>query len=59
LQIPLGDEEFVDITAKILKVSDEKVCVEFNKSSGDSLSFFDQFNKIKEYFGDQANATFQ
>lgn len=59
LRIPLGDEDSVDITAKILKVDDEKVCFEFSKTGGtDSLVFFEHFNKIKEYFGDYANATF-
>ena len=32
---------------RILKVSDEKVCVEFQKISGDYFMFLENYNKIK------------
>lgn len=47
----LTDEDRVDMTARILKVDDEKVCLEFNRTSGDQLQFFENFTTIKEYFG--------
>ncbi|MFS8160643.1 MAG: hypothetical protein ACMG6E_10670 [Candidatus Roizmanbacteria bacterium] len=43
----------------MLKVDDKKVCVEFSKTGNyDSLKFFEEFNKIKEYMDDYNNATY-
>jgi len=57
LEILLGEEK-VDITAKISKAAVDKYCIEFNRTSGDSILFFEQFNNIKQYFGDLINATY-
>ena len=44
---------------RILKVDETRNCVEFCKSgAGDSLLFFHQFNRIKEFMDDFANASF-
>lgn len=44
---------------RILKVDDKRNCVEFSKSgAGDSLLFFHQYNRIKEFMGDFANAAY-
>jgi hypothetical protein len=41
IHILLENGEAIDLTARILKVDDEKSCVEFNKSGTcDSLLFF-------------------
>lgn len=59
LEVLLESGEIVEITAKILKVDEDKVCVEFNKNGCcDSLKFYDEFNKIKEYMDDYNNATY-
>ena len=42
---------------KILKAGTDKYCVEFNKTQGDQLSFFKEFNTIKEVLGDLVDAT--
>ena len=57
LEILLGEEK-VDITAKISKVSADKYAIEFVRTGGDSIIFFDQFKNIKEYFSDLDNATY-
>jgi len=44
---------------RILKVDNEKVCVEFTKGKhGGKMHFFDEFNKIKEFYGEMADATY-
>jgi len=59
ISVLLDEGETVDLVSRILKVDDEKVCMEFSKTGCcDSLLFFDQFNKIKEYMGDYINATY-
>jgi len=40
------------MTIKVLKASPEKFCVEFNRTGGDQLEFFKQYNAIKEVFDD-------
>lgn len=57
LEILCGEEK-VELTAKISKAGVDKYCIEFNRTSGDSMLFFTQFNTIKEYFGDLINATY-
>ena len=41
---------------RILKVDDQKVCVEFKKSSGDQVKFIEKFTEIKKVL-DFANDT--
>lgn len=57
VEILLGEEK-IDITAKITKAAAEKYCIEFNRTGGDSILFFDQFKIIKEYFGELIDATY-
>jgi len=57
LEILLGEEK-IDITAKISKATADKYCLEFNRTGGDSILFFEQFKNIKEYFGEMINATY-
>jgi len=57
LEILLGEEK-IDITAKITKAAADKYCIEFNRTGGDSILFFEQFKNIREYFGDLINATY-
>jgi len=45
------------MTLRILKVEEKKNCVEFSKAGiADSLLFYHQYNQIKEYMEDFANA---
>ena len=46
-----GDEIDIElktgIQVRILKVNDQKVCVEFQKGEGDQVRFMEKFNEIK------------
>lgn len=57
LEILLGEEK-IDISAKISKAAADKYCIEFNRTGGDSMLFYDQFKNIKEYFGDLIDTTY-
>lgn len=49
----------VVVTARILKVGDGKVCIEFAKSGEcNSMQFYDEFSKIRDYMDDYNNATY-
>ena len=49
----------MEISAKILKVEDEKFCVEFNKgATGDVFEFYGRFNEIRSFMSDFENATY-
>jgi len=49
----------VELVAKILKVDDAKVCMEFAKTGEtDSLKFFEKYSIIKEFMGEYINATY-
>jgi hypothetical protein len=51
-------EPEIEITVKILKVAEtEKFCVEFSRSAGDQLCFFDAFNSARNELADLVNAT--
>jgi len=59
VQMILDNDETLDLTIRILKVDQEKVCMEFNKSgTADSMLFYHQFKQVKEYMADYANAAF-
>ena len=59
MQIDQGEGDVLEINCQILQVDDKKFCFEFSKKSGgNSFGFFDQFNKIKEFFGEFANASY-
>ncbi len=36
---------------EILKVDDDKVCIDFTKIDGDYMSFVKEFNALKAYLG--------
>jgi hypothetical protein len=58
VQFLLEGGEVNEVKANILKVDDNKVCVEFSKAGNyDSLLFFKEFNNIREYLDDYNNAT--
>jgi len=42
----------IEMNIKILKAAHDKFCVEFNRTGGDQLEFFKQYNVIKEMFDD-------
>jgi len=46
-----------DICVRILKVDDEKVCVEFTKTSGNNVLFHEHFNEITKNVLDFSNDT--
>ena len=48
----------VDIKVRVLKVSEDKYCVEFNRVSGDQLDFFNAYNTIRDFFGPLNNTAF-
>jgi hypothetical protein len=56
--ITIEDEEAFEMTVRILKAAPGKYCVEFNRNDGDQLHFFNQFNIIKDVFGDLVDATY-
>ena len=47
----------VEIKIEILKVDENKACVEFTKLDGDYLTFIDEFNLIKDYMGELIDAS--
>jgi hypothetical protein len=62
-QDPKDEEEKapepVAMTINILKVDEEKNCVEFKRTGGDQIEFFNQFNGLMENaFADLADATY-
>lgn len=42
----------VDVVAKILKVDDDKVCIEVKKTGGELMAFYQQYDEIEEYLID-------
>lgn len=47
-------ENVVTLIVNILKVDEEKNCVEVIKEDGEKFSFLDAYNSIKQYFGIEA-----
>lgn len=52
------DGEKVELTAKISRVDKDKNCVEFTRTGGNYLAFYNKFELIKEFFGDIVNASY-
>jgi len=47
------------MTARVLKVNDEKMCVEFSKGGqSDAMLFYQEFSKIKELMDEYANTAY-
>jgi hypothetical protein len=42
---------------EILKVDQDKVCIEFSKVDGDYLTFVEEFNTIRNYMGELIDAS--
>ena len=40
-------QETCDITMKISRVDEQKVCVEFKKTSGEQITFLNHFNRYR------------
>ena len=57
IQIPT-ERENLSFKVRVLKVDQEKNCLEFSRVSGDQLEFFEVFNTIKGYYGAINNAAF-
>jgi serine/threonine protein kinase len=53
----LQDEIKVSMTVNILKVDENKYCIEAVKNSGERFVFNEIYNKMKLFFGGHANAT--
>lgn len=51
------EEQPVTLRVNILKVDEEKHCVEVIKEKGDRFAFSHAYNEIKKFFGGHANAT--
>jgi len=51
MEVPTPDGSTVGLTVSLLKVDDQKICMEFVKASGDCLQFYESFNTFKKYFG--------
>lgn len=60
LKLPIIKEsgDKIEMQVKILKAGDEKVCIEFSKTEGDSLQFYEEFNFIKDYINNLVDATY-
>lgn len=56
--ILVDKEDPIDVTVKILKADKDKYCVEFTRTGGDQLQFFNQYAIIKDYFGDLVDASY-
>ena len=45
---PISEDQDLEYTVRILKATQQKYCVEFNRNGGDQLEFFKQFNTAKD-----------
>jgi len=54
----LTENEEIDLIVKVLKVDEEKCCMEFNKVNGDQMAFFKIYNEMKGYFGELNDTTY-
>lgn len=52
------DEAPITLKVSILKVDEEKHCVEVSKENGERFGFSKAFSDILKYFGGHANATY-
>lgn len=51
-------EQNIVMTAKLLKVNEEKVCLEIQRNEGDIFTFFNQFEQVKDYLGELIDAAY-
>ena len=47
----------VNLVVNILKIDEEKHCVEFSRKTGDQVLFNEIFNQAREFYGAYVNAT--
>jgi len=52
----LTNDDKINMTVRILKVDETKRCIEFSRTSGSQMEFFNTFKAIKDYFDQMANA---
>ena len=52
-------QEMIRVAAKIFKVDQTRVCVDFSRVAGSSWYFYDQFKLMKEHLKDLNDATLQ
>ena len=48
----------MNMNIEFLDAGNEKVCIEFTKTEGDSIAFLEEFNTIKCYLGDAIDTTY-
>ncbi len=48
----------IQMKIQILKVDESKVCIEFDRVTGDQLEFFNLYGKIKDYCAEFNDASF-
>jgi hypothetical protein len=58
VNILIEGEEPITMAIKILKAAPEKFCVEFTRTGGEQLQFFNQYKVISESFADLADTTY-
>jgi len=51
MKIHFPSEE-IDICCKILSMDEDTNCIEFNRQRGGCMTFFDQFNQMRDFLGD-------
>lgn len=47
----------VEFSVSVLKVDDDKKCIEVVKDNGDKFEFYEVYTNLKKFFGGHANAT--
>lgn len=52
-----NDDESVELSVSVLKIDENKKCIEVIKEKGDKFEFYEAYKKIKKFFGGHANAT--
>ena len=48
----------VTMNVKLLKVDDNKICIDVARVDGDVFAFHYQFNEIKDYLGELIDTTY-
>ena len=48
----------LEVTAKLLKVNEEKICIDFQKNEGDIFTFHKPFKNIRDYLGELIDSSY-
>lgn len=57
LKVKAESEDTVELSVSILKIDDNKRCIEVVKDDGSKFDFHDVYSKLKKFFGGHANTT--